>query len=117
MREKKRRKKKKKKKPQGKNIMVCPIPQGDHNNYSNMKTSCTLQQTAAHSAKDSSMIMHYFFLYIIYTWLTIRKSNQLNVFIPHSQKQFVKIHDEWSPFPLVRSLVHCKLTISYQINF
>jgi len=25
-------KRRKKKKPQGKNIMVCPIPQGDHNN-------------------------------------------------------------------------------------
>jgi len=28
---KERRKIKKKKKPQGKNIMVCPIAQGDHN--------------------------------------------------------------------------------------
>jgi len=27
-----RGKKKKKKKPQDENIMVCPIPQGDHNN-------------------------------------------------------------------------------------
>jgi len=26
-----RKKKKKKKKPQDENIMVCPIPQGDHN--------------------------------------------------------------------------------------
>jgi len=32
---KKRRKKEqeRKKKPQGKNIMTCPIPQGDHNNH------------------------------------------------------------------------------------
>jgi len=29
-RRKKKERKKKKKKPQGKNIMVCPIPQGDH---------------------------------------------------------------------------------------
>jgi len=28
---KKKERRKKKKKPQGKNIMVCPIPQGDHN--------------------------------------------------------------------------------------
>jgi len=29
--EEEERKKERKKKPQGKNIMVCPIPQGDHN--------------------------------------------------------------------------------------
>jgi len=31
-RRKKERKKERRKKPQGKNIMVCPIPYGDHNN-------------------------------------------------------------------------------------
>jgi len=34
---KKERRKKERKKPQGKNIMVCPIPQGDHNYW-----HCTL---------------------------------------------------------------------------
>jgi len=28
----KKKKERKKKKPQGKNVIVCPIPQGDHNN-------------------------------------------------------------------------------------
>jgi len=29
---------KRKKKPQGKNIMVCPIPYGDHNKLTNITT-------------------------------------------------------------------------------
>ena len=29
----KKKKKERKKKPQGKSIMVCPLPYGDHNNY------------------------------------------------------------------------------------
>jgi len=41
--EKKERRKERKKKPQGKNIMVCPIPQGDHN-----KTENTPQLYKAH---------------------------------------------------------------------
>jgi len=34
-----RGKKEKKKKPQGKNIMVCPIPKGDHNNCTGSLTT------------------------------------------------------------------------------
>jgi len=36
VREKKERRRKKKKKPQGKNIMVCPTTQGDHNELKNV---------------------------------------------------------------------------------
>jgi len=35
---KKRRRKMKKKKPQGKNIMVCPITQGDHKNQTQVQS-------------------------------------------------------------------------------
>jgi len=61
-----RRGKKKKKKPQGKNIMVCPMPQGDHkkpqtDGAKNRTFRSSLRAVKIHSLSSSTQLVHYYY--------------------------------------------------------
>jgi len=66
---KEEKKEERKKKPQGKNIMVCPIPYGDHNNtvdMSNDVTTTPLVYTVGlfYNIIEQVEFGHYFFVFL-----------------------------------------------------